>query len=185
MSDNRSESPRKDDIQIDLLIRDVGRLEGEVKHVKEAINAITSQINEEKEDHFYIKGRVEYVKEKLSQMEKAIIELGSSGDARAAKVEELQRDMTVLIETINKVNGILDKLNTGPHAAVHRWAERRMEIEEEQHEFKKKIVQALLTKTATIILFILLLLIAMGIVQYHDEVLEGDISLPRTEWSPF
>jgi chromosome segregation ATPase len=102
---------RKDDIQIDKLIKDVGRLEADVTHIKEMINVINDQINMEKEDHFYIKGRVEYVKEKLAQMETAITELGISGDRRADKVEELQRDMTSLIETINKVNGILDKLN--------------------------------------------------------------------------
>jgi chromosome segregation ATPase len=183
MSD-QSSGIRKDDIQIDKLIKDVGRLEADVTHIKEKINEITDQINMEKEDHFYIKGRVEYVKEKLSQMEAAITELGASGDRRADKVEELQRDMTSLIETINKVNGILDKLNSGPHAAVHRWAESQMVVEEEKQILRKKLTEALLTRTATAILLVILFLIGQGIIQYYETVTEPEVHILQPAPTP-
>jgi chromosome segregation ATPase len=183
MSD-QSSGIRKDDIQIDKLIKDVGRLEADVTHIKEMINVINDQINMEKEDHFYIKGRVEYVKEKLAQMETAITELGISGDRRADKVEELQRDMTSLIETINKVNGILDKLNSGPHAAVHRWAESQMVVEEEKQILRKKLTEALLTRTATAILLVILFLIGQGIIQYYETVTEPEVHILQPAPTP-
>ena len=172
-----SYGPRKDDIRIEQVVKDIGRLEATINHVKERLDEINTQINMEKEDHFYIKGRVEYVKEKLAQMEAAINNLATSGDARAEKVEHLARDMTELIDTINKVNGILDKLNSGPHAAVHRWAEKQMVIDEERQQLRKKLVEALLTRTATAILLVILFLIGQGIVQYYETSTKPEVHI--------
>ena len=88
------------------------------------------------------------------------------------------------MDTINQLNTALATLNSGSHEAVHKWAEEQIKIDKEKQQLRRRIAEALLTKTATIVLAILLILLVMGGVSYIEHLTQTKIPLPSIELSP-
>jgi hypothetical protein len=59
-----------------------------------------------------------------------------------------------------------------------------MVVEEEKQILRKKLTEALLTRTATAILLVILFLIGQGIIQYYETVTEPEVHILQPAPTP-
>lgn len=161
---------RKDDILIDTVLKDIGKLEESVKNLHYRQNEIFTQIQIEKQDHMDIRLKMENVETKLTKIERIITKIGEEQAGRSLKMQEVATTIEALTGAIERIHESLDKLNSGTHAAVHNWAEHEMKESLNKAEFRQKVYQALVTRTASGLLMILAFFLAFGLYSYVQKI---------------
>ena len=167
---------RKDDLRIEKVIKDVGKLEGAVSELRSRQETIFEKLEAERDDHFQIRTRMEYVKNKLEKIELAVVELRQDKQDRDKKVLERNETMEALRVAIKDIHISLTDLTTGTHALVHRWAESEMQSAAASAQFKKKIYETLITKLATGLLWAILAVFLMGLYTYFSTYVKTVVS---------
>jgi len=160
---------RYDDEIIDKVLVDLGRLEGSVETLHDRQTAIFNKLDEEKEQHFDIRGKVSAIGVKLDSIEKVIKCLREDKIERKEQVEAVIRSISELEKTIRTTTIDLSNLTQGAHAATHKWAENRMESEKRMDRLKRRILEKFLTKSAHAVLFLIIFLIGLGAYTYFTQ----------------